>query len=270
MNFIQAIVFGAVQGLTEFLPISSTAHLILLPWFMGWPDPGLSFDVALHLGTLVALLIYFWNDWIALARSSLNLVRGNTNDPNARMAFFIVVATIPGGLAGALFESKVETVLRSPLIISFTLIALALVLAGAELKGRRKKDLGQMSLIDALTVGLAQAIAIIPGVSRSGVTITAALFKGIKRDAAARFSFYLSTPIIAGAVAKKMLDIAKAGFTVDQITPFIVGIVSAGIVGYLSIAFLLRYLQTHNTFLFVYYRIALGIVVYLAFWSGFR
>ena len=270
MTFIQAIVFGAVQGLTEFLPISSTAHLVLLPWFMGWPDPGLSFDVALHLGTLVALLIYFRNDWIALVRSSLKLVRGNTTDPDARMAFFIIVATIPGGLAGALFESKVETVLRSPVIISFTLIALALVLVAAELKGRHKRNLEQISLNDAVTVGLAQAIAIVPGVSRSGVTITAALFKGIKRDAAARFSFYLSTPIIAGAVAKKMLDIAAQGLTADQMMPFVAGIVSAGIVGYFSIAFLLRYLQTHNTFIFVYYRIALGIIVYLAFWSGFR
>jgi undecaprenyl-diphosphatase len=270
MTLIQALIFGAVQGLTEFLPISSTAHLILLPWFMGWSDPGLSFDVALHLGTLVALVIYFWKDWIALAGSSVKLLRGQTTDPDARMAFFIIIATIPGALAGVLFESKVETVLRSPLIISFTLIALALVLVIAELKGRRKKDIGQISLPDAVTVGLAQALALIPGVSRSGVTITAALFKGIKRDAAARFSFYLSTPIIAGAVAKKMLDIAQAGLAPDQMTPFIVGIISSGIVGYLSIAFLLRYLQTHNTFIFVYYRIALGIIVYLAFSSGFR
>src|SRR5262245_57548402 len=150
MTFIQALVFGAVQGLTEFLPISSTAHLILLPWFMGWPDPGLSFDVALHLGTLVALLIYFRNDWIALVRSSLKLLRGNTSDPDARMAFFIIIATIPGALAGALFESKVETVLRSPLVISFTLIALALVLVAAELKGKRKKNLEEISLNDAV------------------------------------------------------------------------------------------------------------------------
>ncbi len=270
MTIIQAIVFGSVQGLTEFLPISSTAHLILLPWFMGWPDPGLSFDVALHLGTLIALLIYFRKDWIALIRSSLKLVRGNISDPDARMAFFIIVATIPGAVAGALFESKVETVLRSPLIISFTLIALALVLVAAELKGKRIKDLEQISLSDAVTVGVAQAIAIVPGVSRSGVTITAALFKGIKRDAAARFSFYLSTPIIGGAVAKKILDIAGQGVTADQMMPFIVGILASGIVGYLSIAFLLRYLQTHNTFVFVYYRIVLGIIVYLAFWSGFR
>ena len=265
MTILQAIVFGAVQGITEFLPISSTAHLILLPWFMGWPDPGLAFDVALHLGTLIALLIYFRWEWIGLAGSALGVLRGRAQDPNSRMVLFIVLATIPGALAGALFESTVENALRNPKVISVTLIALALVLVAAELKGRRKKNLDDISAFDAMAVGFAQALALIPGVSRSGVTITAALFCGIKRDAAAKFSFYLSTPIIAGAVGNTLRNMAQLGLTADQLIPFIVGIVSSGIVGYLSIAFLLRYLQTHNTFLFVYYRIALGIVVYLAF-----
>ena len=270
MNIFQAIVFGAVQGFTEFLPVSSTAHLILLPWFMGWPDPGLSFDVALHLGTLVALLLYFRADWIALVAAALQFVRGRTSDPKARMALFIVVATIPGALAGALFENTVETALRAPPIIALMLAAMALVLVVAELKGRRKKDLEQISWPDAIAVGLAQALALVPGVSRSGATITAGLFADMKRETAARFSFYLSAPIIAGAVAKKTLDILRIGLTVDQMTPFIAGIMSAGIVGYLSIAFLLRYLQTHNTFLFVYYRIALALTVYLAIWFRFR
>ena len=265
MTILQAIVFGAVQGITEFLPISSTAHLILLPRFMGWADPGLSFDVAIHLGTLIALLIYFRWEWFALATSALGLRRGRTSEPNARMALLIILATIPGALAGAFFEQTVEDLLRNPKVISFTLIALALVLAIAEFKGSRKKDLDDISTADALTVGIAQALAIVPGVSRSGVTITAGLCRGIKRDAAAKFSFYLSTPIIAGAVAKKIFDILRVGLTADELMPYAVGIISAGIVGYLSIAFLLRYLQTHNTFLFVYYRIALGIVVYLAF-----
>ncbi len=272
MDIIQAIVYGAVQGFTEFLPISSTAHLILLPWFMGWNDPGLAFDVALHLGTLVALLVYFRSDWIALTRSSFDLLRGRTrtSDPNARMVLFIVVATIPGALAGLFFEDIIEGALRSPAVISFTLIALALVLVAAERKGSRQKSLDGISWLDAITVGIAQAVALIPGVSRSGVTITAGLFRGMKREAAARFSFLLSTPIIAGAVAKQLLDIASLGLTPDQTVPLLAGIVSAGIVGYASIAFLLRYLQTRNTFVFVYYRIALGLVVYLAFWSGIR
>jgi undecaprenyl-diphosphatase len=270
MSILQAIVFGAVQGVTEFLPISSTAHLILLPWFMGWPDPGLEFDVAIHLGTLIALIIYFRWEWFGLAGSALGFIRGRTQDPNARMALYIVLATIPGALAGVLLEDFVENVLRSPKVISFTLIALALVLVVAELKGHRKKTLDQISLKDALAVGFAQALALVPGVSRSGVTITAGLFCGMKRDAAAKFSFYLSTPIIAGAVGKQIFDILQGDLTVEQLVPFAAGIVSAGVVGYLSIAFLLRYLQTHNTFLFVYYRIALGIVVLLAFSSGIR
>jgi undecaprenyl-diphosphatase len=270
MTTFQAIVFGAVQGITEFLPVSSTAHLILLPWFLGWPDPGLAFDVALHIGTLVALLIYFRAEWIALTLSAFDLVRGRTEDANARMALLIIIGTIPAAIAGALFEHKVEDSLRSPLVIATTLILLAIVLVIAELKGRRKKSLYDLSAADAVTVGFAQALAIVPGVSRSGVTITAGLFRSIKRDAAAKFSFYLSTPIVAGAAANQVLHIAKAGVTIDEMTPLLIGIVSSGIVGYLAIAFLLRYLQTHNTFLFVYYRIALGIVVLLAFLSGFR
>jgi len=270
MSVLQAIVFGAVQGLTEFLPISSTAHLILLPWFMGWPDPGLAFDVALHLGTLVALLIYFRADWIVLITSALGLLRGRTQSPDARMAMLIVAATIPGAAAGALFEHKVEDALRAPQLIGLMLIVMALVLVAAEAVGQRKKSLNEISWGDALTIGVAQAFAIVPGVSRSGSTITAGLFLNMKRDAAARFSFYLSAPIIAGAVGKKMIDILRSGLGLEQLSPFIVGIIVSGIVGYLAIAFLMRYLQTHNTFLFVFYRIVLGIVVLLAFYSGFR
>ena len=236
MTIFQAVIFGIVQGVTEFLPVSSTAHLILLPWFLGWPDPGLSFDVALHLGTLVALVIYFWKDWLALLTKP-------------RMIVFIIVATIPGALAGVLFENQVENALRSPKIIALMLSLMALVLVVAELKGRRKKDLDQISWRDALTVGFAQAFALVPGVSRSGSTITAGLFVGMKRETAARFSFYLSAPIIAGAVAKKMLDIFKAGIPSDQVSAFVIGIAVSGIVGYLSIAFLLRLSSNTQHFL---------------------
>src|SRR5438132_6493062 len=231
MNTIQAIVLGAIQGLTEFLPVSSTAHLIIIPKMLGWPDPGLAFDVALHLGTLVALLIYFRAEWIALIKSA----------PTSRMVRFIVAATIPGAIAGALFEHKVEDALRAPQIIAVMLIAMALVLVVAELLGHRKKSLDELSWGDAMTVGIAQAFAIIPGVSRSGVTITAGLFRSMKRDTAAKFSFYLSTPIIGGAVANTMLHILKEHAGIEQLTPFIVGIISSGIVGYLAIAFMMRY-----------------------------
>src|SRR5215813_5944302 len=270
MNIFQAVIFGAVQGLTEFLPISSTAHLILLPWFLGWPDPGLAFDVALHLGTLVALLIYFRADWIVLITSALGLLRGRTQSPNARMAMLIVAATIPGAAAGVLFEHKVEDALRAPQLIGLMLIVMALVLVVAEVVGHRKKSLNEISWADAIGVGLAQAFAIVPGVSRSGSTITAGLFLSMKREAAARFSFYLSAPIIAGAVGKKMFDILKSGLGLEQMTPIIVGIISSGVFGFIAIAFLMRYLQTHNTYLFVFYRIVLGVVVLLAFWLGFR
>jgi undecaprenyl-diphosphatase len=263
MDILQAIVFGAVQGATEFLPISSTAHLILLPWFLGWTDPGLAFDVALHLGTLVALLIYFRREWLALTLSALNLVRGERGDPNARLVLFLVLATIPGAAAGVLLESFIEETLRSPLVIAATLIVLALVLVVAERLGRREKKLDGITLADALTIGCAQALALVPGVSRSGITITAALFRGLTREAAARFSFLLSTPIIGGAVAKKLVDIAADGLPPGQLGAVIAGIIAAGIVGYLSIAFLLRYLANHNTFIFIYYRIGLGILIAL-------
>jgi undecaprenyl-diphosphatase len=186
------------------------------------------------------------------------------------MSLLIIIGTIPGAMAGALFQHKVEDVLRSPLIIAVTLITLALVLVIAEFMGGRKKSLHELSTGDAVAVGVAQALAIVPGVSRSGVTITAGLFRSLKRDTAAKFSFYLSTPIIAGAVASQLLHLVRGGLTPEQMGPLVVGILTSGIIGYLAIAFMLRYLQTHNTFLFVYYRIALGIVVLLAFWSGFR
>jgi len=270
MSIFEAIVYGVIQGFTEFLPISSTAHLVLLPWFMGWKDPGLAFDVAIHLGTLIALFIYFRADWYALITSSFGIVRGRTHSPDAKMAMMIVVATIPAGVAGVLFEDIVENALRTPAIIGFMLIALALLLVAAEFLGHRKKSLDEITWTDAIGIGVAQACALIPGVSRSGSTITAGLFFNLKREAAARFSFYLSGPIIAAAVAKKLYDILKAGVDPQLMVPIIVGIITSGIVGYLSIAFLMRYLQTHNTYLFVVYRILLGIVVLVAFWSGFR
>ena len=265
MNLIQAIVLGAVQGLTEFLPISSTAHLIIIPKFLGWEDPGLTFDVALHLGTLVALLIFFWREWLHLFQSGIDYARGRSRDP---LLWYIIVATIPGGIAGLLFEKKADRDLRDLRIIAAALILLALVLVVAELKGRKRKDIGQISFSDAVIVGCAQALAIVPGVSRSGVTITAGLFREMKRDAAARFSFFLSTPLIAGAIAKKGLEIAKEGLPSAEVLPFIAGVVVSAIVGFAAIKILLTFLQNHSTFVFVYYRVALGVVLCLAFWYG--
>jgi undecaprenyl-diphosphatase len=270
MTLFQAIILGAVQGVTEFLPISSTAHLILVPWFFGWTDPGLSFDAALHLGTLIALLVFFRAEWLRLAVGALDLVRGRRSEPNARMALYLVVATIPGLAAGALLSGFAETTLRNPLIIASALIVLALALVIAEWTGRRTTSIDSMTLGDALAVGCAQALAIIPGVSRSGITITAALFRGLNREAAARFSFFLSTPIIGAAVSKSIVDGLREGFPAVAPSAAVAGIIVSGIVGYLSIAFLLRYLATNSTYAFVYYRIVLGLVVAAAFFNGMR
>ena len=186
------------------------------------------------------------------------------------MVQFIVVATLPGALVGLFAEDLIETYLRSPLVISFTLITLALVLVAAEMRGRREKSLEHVSWMDAIVIGIAQALSLVPGVSRSGVTITAALFRGMTREAAARFSFFLSTPLIAGAVGKKTFDLANGGVSGAELTVLAVGIAASALVGYLAIGFLLRYLATNTTYVFIYYRIGLGIVVFLAFWSGFR
>lgn len=270
MDLLEAVVLGAVQGITEFLPISSTGHLILVPWFLGWEQRGLAFDVALHLGTLVALLWYFRTEWIALMKAGSRILGRRPGGPDERLLMMIAAATVPGGLAGLLAEDFVETTLRSPLVVAATLIAIALVLAAAERIGRRTKSFEEISWGDALSIGVVQALAIIPGVSRSGITIASALFRGMKRDAAARFSFLLSTPIIGGAAIKKALDLLSAGLATDQAVILGAGILSAAIVGYLAIAFMLRFLTLHTTYVFIYYRIGLGIVVLLAFWSGFR
>jgi undecaprenyl-diphosphatase len=268
MTLFQAIVLGFVQGATEFLPISSTAHLVLVPWFFGWTDPGLGFDIALHLGTLVALLFYFRAEWLALLQGGVDVLRGRRDNPNARLMLFIVGATIPALIAGALLSDFADSTLRHPLIIATTLIVLAIVLVIAERTGKREIKLDQMTMGDAITIGCAQAVAIIPGVSRSGVTITAALFRGMTRDAAARFSFLLSTPIIGAAVSKSLVDGVRHGFPSISASDAIVGIIVSGIVGYLSIAFLIRYLATRNTYIFVYYRIALGLLVLAAYFKG--
>ena len=260
IDVLEATVLGAVQGLTEFLPISSRAHLILVPWLFGWPDPGLTFDVALHLGTLIALLLYFIKDWIALAVSALKLLNGDTRDTGARIALYIILATIPAGIAGFFLE-RYEDQFSTPTVIAATLIGVGLLMRAAELSGLRTTDLEDITLADSLTVGFAQALAIIPGVSRSGVTITAGLFRNMKRSAAAQFSFLLSAPIIAGAVVKKLIDIAHEGLPSGQELPFTVGIVVSAAFGLLSIAALMHYLQTRSTFVFIYYRIALGIAV---------
>jgi undecaprenyl-diphosphatase len=269
MPLYQAVILAIVQGVTEFLPISSTAHLALFPWLFGWPDPGLTFDIALHLGTLVAVAIYFLRTWLRLL--GLALGKGSRpadpHDPDAdlydnpRLLWFLVAATIPGGLAGLAFEKQAETSLRSPYVIAVMMIGVGLFLWWAERTGRQEKDLGHVSLGDSLAVGLSQAVAIIPGTSRSGITIATALVRGVGRAAAARFSFLLATPILAGAAAKAALNLLRDGLAPEMRVAFLAGIVISGLTGYLVIAFFLRYLQTNTLRIFIWYRIICGIII---------
>ncbi|HEX2173401.1 MAG TPA: undecaprenyl-diphosphate phosphatase [Dehalococcoidia bacterium] len=260
MEVWQAIILGVVQGLTEFMPISSSAHLIVVPRLFGWPDPGLSFDVALHLGTLLAVLIYFWSDLVGLAIGWVQSLRYRSLEPaNARLAWLIILGSIPAGLAGLLLEDVVETTFRDPRLIGVTLIALGVVLYAAERLGRGARTMEEIGWRDSLWIGVAQAFALVPGVSRSGSTLTAGLFRGLKRDTAARFSFLLGTPVIVAAGGLQAYRVLQKGLAPAEQLSFAAGIVASGVVGYLTIAFLLRFLRTRSTMPFIAYRISLGI-----------
>lgn len=270
MTLIQVILLAIVQGVTEFLPISSTAHLILVPWLFGWEDQGLTFDVALHAGTLLAVLVYFARPWWEMLRDTCRSVLKTSPpaDPaNSRLLLILVLATIPGGLAGVLLESYAENLFRSPLLIAGQLVLISFVMWAADRRPPGGKTAGkevkQTSLSDGIVIGLAQAVAIIPGTSRAGITISAGLFRGLTRESAARFSFLLSTPIIAGATLKKAYDVWQAGFPPGA-TPgdYILGFLVSAVVGYAAITFLLRYLQNRTLKIFIAYRMALsGIIV---------
>lgn len=279
MEVLRALVLGLVQGLTEFIPISSSAHLVVVPWLFGWQDAALTslqFDVALHLGTLLAVLSFFAADWVRLIRGFVASIVQRRIGPDAdrRLAWFLVVGCIPGGVAGVGFESKIEALFHRPgqpiqpaamLAMAVIIALLGLALYLAERTAVHCRPLRALGLRDAVIVGLAQAFAIFPGVSRSGSTITAGLALGLERDAAARFSFLLSAPIIAGAGAKSALDVlsaARAGtLPSGGLSLFAVGFVAATVSGYLTIKYLLRYLQDHSTIPFVYYRWALAALL---------
>jgi undecaprenyl-diphosphatase len=269
MPLYQAIVLALVQAFTEFLPVSSTAHLTLFPWLLGWQDPGLAFDVALHAGTLVAVLLYFFKDWLTLALCGV----GAKYPSNAtilevgqhkKLFWYMVIGTIPGGILGALFEHKIEEHFRTPYVIAISLIAIGLVMWWADSKSPLTRPIEQSNITDALTIGTAQALALCPGVSRSGITITTGLFRGFTREAATRFSFLLSTPLIAGAVVShlpKLIKLHKAGGLDLPFSTLLISILVSGVAGYFVIAFFLRYLQTHTLKLFVFYRLLFGIIV---------
>ncbi|MGQ0649919.1 MAG: undecaprenyl-diphosphatase UppP [Gemmatimonadaceae bacterium] len=262
MTVFQALVLGIVQGLAEFLPISSSAHLALTPWVLGWQDPGLAFDVALHVGTLIALLWFFRRDWAALARSGSQVLRKRKAETvDEKRAVFIVLATVPAGLAGLLFADVVESALRAPPIIGCTLIVMGVLLWWADHVAPHGSLLSHMTWREALAIGVAQAFALIPGVSRSGSTITAARALGFDRSAAATFSFLLSFPITAAAAAAKVPEALHQGIT----PPIAVGVLAAAGSSAVAIAMLLRYVSRHSYGVFAVYRVIAGTAV-LALW----
>jgi len=264
MPLLQVVILALIQGIAEFLPISSSAHLIIAPWLLGWNDPGLTFDVALHVGTLVAVVAYFFRSWVQIILHGFGIQYGTdeTLRQNPRLLWLLIIGTIPGGVAGFLFEKQAESTFRSPLLIGAMMILMGVVMWVAERMGKRQRNLGAVNTTDSLTIGAAQALALIPGVSRSGVTITAGLFRNLDRVAAARFSFLLATPIIAGAAMKKLYDVIKhGGIPVDMHMPFAVGIVVSGLSGLAVIAFFLQFLQRRGLYFFVYYRLVFGIIV---------
>jgi undecaprenyl-diphosphatase len=270
---IQALVMGLVQGLTEFLPISSSGHLILVPWLFGWKDQfidSVAFTVVLHMGTLLALLAYFWRDWMTLVPAGLAAIRDRSlrGDANRRMAWLIAVATIPAILVGPLFESTFESLVREPAPVALMLCVGAAILWLAERWGSKLREMGSLTFTNALGIGVAQTIALVPGISRSGISISAGLFLGLKREAAARFSFLMATPVVAGAgvwEARKLLT-HEAGAN-PSAHLIIIGFVAAAVSGLLAIHFMLEFLKRQPVTVFVVYRVAAAVLVFVVLLS---
>lgn len=261
-DLIQSIILGLTQGLGEFLPISSSGHLILIPKIFGWKDPGLAFDVALHIGTLFAVLLYFWKDWIKLIKDSVLFKKDRSNffaAAKSDLLLIIIISTLPGAISGILLEKYAETIFRDPVLIAITLFAGGLILYIAEKYG--KKSSSVFNLKKGITVGIAQAFAIIPGISRSGITISAALALGYDRISAARFSFLLSTPIILGAGIKELPKLMGSGLDAG----IIAGALTSGISGYFAIKYMIKYLENKSYDIFVIYRFILAIAVLAVF-----
>jgi undecaprenyl-diphosphatase len=261
MTTFEAMVLGVVQGVTEFLPISSTAHLRIVPALAGWGDPGAALTAVLQLGTLAAVVGYFLPDLLRMLRASLAYLgdRSRPPEPAARQLLYIVLGTVPVGVAGIVFKHAIEGALRSLWVISAALIVVALALAWAERAARHNRDFDDIGLRDAMIIGCAQALALVPGVSRSGITLVAALAIGLKRDAAARFSFLLGVPAIAAAGIFELKPLLKAQNLNG--TALALGLITSAAAGYISIAWLLRFLRGRNTMPFVIYRIALGALL---------
>jgi len=250
MGLMHAAVLGVIQGLTEFLPVSSSAHLVIIPWFAGWEDPGATFDVALHMGTLFALVAFFWRDWLKIL-----------SEWRKPMLWLIVLACIPGAVFGYKYEKYFDTVFHSPLIIGIFIMVMGAVMGIAEKFSKKVEELDSVNWEKALFIGCAQVLALMPGVSRSGITMTAGLASGFKRESAARFSFLLAMPITAGAGLLKLTHIIRHGMPHGEMKTFAVGILLSAVVGFFTIKYLLQYLQKNTLNVFVWYRLVLGAAV---------
>lgn len=285
MELWQAIILGIVQGLTEFLPISSSGHLIIFPWLFGWETGGLAFDASLHLGTLAAVLVYFRHELLNLVRvipyavsRPLPILKGESGDEErdtwARLGLLIVIMSIPGGIVGLLFQDRIDAFFhtddnstRAIAVIATMLIVIGLAMLVGERFGKQEKSLRQIGVVDAIVVGLGQALAaLLPGTSRSGATITAGLFRGLTRAEAARFSFLGGVPLIAAAGLLSFADAVQEGMSRAELGNFIAGGIAAGVVGFVAVSGLIRFLQSQSTLVFVVYRVLFGLFLFTMLW----
>lgn len=260
MDLIQTIILGAIQGITEFFPISSTAHLVLLPWFFSWQDRGLPFNVALHVGSLIAIVYYFRHDWLLILREFIKcMFRGSfTGSASGKIGLYLIIATIPGAVAGILLESQAAGILRHPLYVAFSLSFFGVLLYVSDRFSSKRKSVEEMSITDCVLIGVAQALAIVPGVSRSGVTITGAMFRGFKRDEAAKFSFMLAAPLIAGA---GVFESRHLEYSSVISLPFLAGVIASAVFSFLAIKYLLRFVRYRSYNVFVIYRLVLAALI---------
>jgi undecaprenyl-diphosphatase len=271
LELLEAVFLGVVQGLTEFLPVSSSGHLLLSQYFLGMDRErfGLSFDAAIHTGTVLAVVWYFWGNLLAMARAFLrSLPHPDFADVEVRMAYLILVATVPAAIIGFLFEDFFATQVRSPWVVVFNLVFVGALFLVAEAVGTKTESASKLGPLGAFGVGLAQAAALVPGVSRSGATITCGLFLGLRREEAARFSFLMSVPVTAAAAGLSLAEAAAEGMNGHEAAMFFAGSLSSAVVGYLAIRFLLRFLANHTLRVFAYYRFALAAVVAVALLSS--
>lgn len=264
MDFLQILILALVQGLTEFLPVSSSAHLILVPVLTGWEDQGLAFDVAVHVGTLSAVVLYFRKELIRMFKSWITSVTGRGTDKDAKLAWAVLFGTIPVGLVGLFFKDFIEAYLRSPMVLATATLVFALMLWWADARSRGERDEYSIGWLDVLFIGLAQALALIPGTSRSGATMTAGLFLGLSRQASARFSFLLSIPVIVLAGGLETLDYLEHA-SVDDMQPLMLGALLSGVSAYFCIHYFLKLLERIGMLPFVIYRIILAIFLFVMF-----